>query len=140
MSFKKKICIQLVRSMLEYLFWFSYQMEFAVNMTCEGCVKSVKNSLQGVEGIFTVTYLMIFRWWCSIQLNYLKQRYQYLSMHIHVINLLLLRFTFMKKKMYFHQLLSPPMHRKLRSNKSVRSAVYGLCLLLFTGIKLVGFF
>lgn len=52
---KKKICIQLVRSMLEYLFWFSYQMEFAVNMTCEGCVKSVKNSLQGIEGIFTVT-------------------------------------------------------------------------------------
>lgn len=26
------------------------QMEFAVNMTCEGCVKSVKNSLQGVDG------------------------------------------------------------------------------------------
>lgn len=29
-------------------------MEFAVNMTCEGCVKSVKNSLQGVEGVKSV--------------------------------------------------------------------------------------
>ncbi|XP_048735335.2 copper chaperone for superoxide dismutase-like isoform X2 [Ostrea edulis] len=29
-------------------------MEFAVNMTCEGCVKSVKNSLQGVDGVKSV--------------------------------------------------------------------------------------
>lgn len=48
--FKKKLYLT-----GQKLFLVSIQMEFAVNMTCEGCVKSVKNSLQGVEGIFTVT-------------------------------------------------------------------------------------